>query len=150
MAHTGGADRGQHRGTGCPVSYVAVKHVFGRNFLSFIMDPKKIHIWNVRGLNSRSRQDVVRTLVDSARVDVVCLRETKMPSISPRDVFSMLRADFNQFILLPSIGASGGILVTSGRDVGVTGLTRDDNHSMLVQFSSRNNHPWWLTCVYGP
>jgi len=73
-----------------------------------------------------------------------------MPSISPRDVFSMLRADFNQFILLPSIGASGGILVTSGRDVGVTGLTRDDNHSMLVQFSSRNNHPWWLTCVYGP
>ena len=35
-----------------------------------------------------------------------------MPSISPRDVFSMLGADFSQFIFLPSVGASGGILVT--------------------------------------
>jgi exonuclease III len=40
--------------------------------------------------------------------------------------------------------------VTWRRDVGVTGLTRVDNHSVSVQFSSRNNHPWWLTCVYGP
>jgi len=74
-------------------------------------------------------------------VDVVCLQETKMPSISPRDVFSMLAADFSQFIFLPSVGASGGILVTWRRDVGVTGLTRVDNQSVLVQFSSRNNHP---------
>lgn len=88
------------------------KTCFGRIFLSFIMDPKKILIWNVRGLNSRSRQDAVRTLIDSARVDVVCLQETKMPSISQRDVLSMLGADFNQFIVLPSVGASGGILVT--------------------------------------
>jgi len=73
-----------------------------------------------------------------------------MPSISPRDVFSMLAADFSQFIFLPSVGASGGILVTWRRDVGVTGLTRVDNQSVSVQFSSRNNHPWWLTCVYGP
>ena len=40
--------------------------------------------------------------------------------------------------------------MTWRRDVGVIGLTRVDNHSVLVQFSSRNNHPWWLTCVYGP
>jgi hypothetical protein len=45
------------------------KTCFGHIFLSFIMDLKKIIIWNVRGLNSRSRQDVVRTLVDLARVD---------------------------------------------------------------------------------
>jgi exonuclease III len=42
------------------------------------MDPKKILIWNVRGLNSSSRQDVVRTLVEASRVDIVCLQETKM------------------------------------------------------------------------
>ena len=40
--------------------------------------------------------------------------------------------------------------MTWRRDVGVTGLTRVDNHSVSVQFSSRNNHPWWFTCVYGP
>jgi hypothetical protein len=33
---------------------------------SSLMDPSKIIIWNVRGLNGSAKQDVVRTLVDSA------------------------------------------------------------------------------------
>jgi exonuclease III len=46
------------------------------------MDPSKILVWNVRGLNSSVRQDSVRELVDSSRVEVVCLHETKMQVIS--------------------------------------------------------------------
>jgi exonuclease III len=46
------------------------------------MDPDKILIWNVRGLNSLARQDSVRTLVTSAHVDVVCLQETKFVTVS--------------------------------------------------------------------
>jgi exonuclease III len=42
------------------------------------MDPSKILIWNVRGLNASTRQDVVRAEVVSSGVDVVCLQETKM------------------------------------------------------------------------
>jgi hypothetical protein len=42
-----------------------------RSDLSDSMDPSKILIWNVRGLNSGARQDSVRTLVDASHADVV-------------------------------------------------------------------------------
>ena len=76
------------------------------------MDPAHILNWNVRGLNSITRQDAVRVMVDSSKIDVVCLQETKMSTVSRRMVLSMLGSDFdNNFIYLPSDGASGGILV---------------------------------------
>jgi exonuclease III len=72
------------------------------------MDPSKILVWNVRGLNSSVRQDSVRELVNSLRVEVVCLQETKMQIISDRFILSMLGTDFNDFIYLPFVGAAGG------------------------------------------
>jgi exonuclease III len=114
------------------------------------MDPNKVIIWNVRGLNSTGRQDAVRTFVDSARVDVVCLQETKMTSITQRKIISMLGAEFSEFNYLPSVGASGGILMAWKRGVQVTSLRREDNHSISVQFLTSAGLPWWLTCVYGP
>jgi exonuclease III len=75
------------------------------------MDPAKIFIWNVRGLNSLARQDSVRTLVSTSRVDIVCLQETKFVVVSRRVLLPMLGSDFTNFVELPSTGASGGILV---------------------------------------
>lgn len=76
------------------------------------MDPTHILVWSVRGLNSTARQDAVRVLVNSAQADVVCLQETKMESIDRHLILSMLGLDFdNNFICLPSVGASGGILI---------------------------------------
>jgi exonuclease III len=75
------------------------------------MDPSKIICWNVRGLNSSSRQSAVRELVSSFRAEVVCIQETKMEDISRFSVISWLGADFADFVFLPSVGASGGILV---------------------------------------
>ena len=63
------------------------------------MDPAKILIWNVRGLNSTARQDSVHTLVQSIRADVVCLQETKMESISQWLVLSMLGPEFCHLII---------------------------------------------------
>jgi exonuclease III len=54
------------------------------------MDPSKILVRNVRGLNLSVRQDFVRELVDSSRVDVVCLQETKMQVISNHTILTML------------------------------------------------------------
>jgi exonuclease III len=36
----------------------------------------------MRGLNSVARRDVVRVLIDSAKIDIVCLQEMKMASFS--------------------------------------------------------------------
>jgi endonuclease/exonuclease/phosphatase family metal-dependent hydrolase len=114
------------------------------------MDPSKILVWNVRGLNSSVRQDSVRELVNSLRVEVVCLQETKMQIISDRFILSMLGTDFNDFIYLPFVGAAGGILVAWRRHLGFTGQKRLDNYSVSVQFCNDRGNGWWLTCVYGP
>jgi hypothetical protein len=109
------------------------------------MDPSKILIWNVLGLNGSARQDVVRTLVDSARVDVVCLQETKMVDVSRFLLLRMLGPAFDNFVFLPSVGASGGILVAWKNSIGVCAGSRVDEHSV---FHSSTSSPWWLTCVY--
>jgi exonuclease III len=76
------------------------------------LHPSHILFWNVCGLNLTARRDAVRTMVNSARVDVVCLKETKLCHMDRRIVLSMLRADFdNNFIFLLWIGASAGVSV---------------------------------------
>jgi len=113
----------------------------------FPMNPSQILIWNVRGLNSVARRDAVRVLVDSAKIDIICLQETKMVAVSRQTILSMLGSDFdNNFICLPSVGASGGILIAWRCRLGAA----QDTHSVSVQFCSANGNPWWLTCIYGP
>jgi exonuclease III len=49
--------------------------------------------------------------MDATRADIVCLQETKMQSIPRRIMLSMLGSDFEHSLVLPSVGASGGILL---------------------------------------
>jgi hypothetical protein len=53
------------------------------------MDPKKILFWNVRGLNSKARQDSVRTLLDSEQIDIICLQEIKMQVVDRGIILSI-------------------------------------------------------------
>jgi exonuclease III len=114
------------------------------------MDPSRILVWNVRGLNSSARQDAVRTILQASKSDIVCLQETKMPVIPQRVVLSMLGSDFSSYLELPAEGSSGGILVAWRQSLGAIGERRIDNHSASVQFCTEEGQAWWLTCVYGP
>jgi hypothetical protein len=62
----------------------------------------------------------------------------------------MLGSQFSEFVFLPSIGASGGILVAWKQLLVCTGWNRIDNHLISVQFGKEGGSIWWLTCVYGP
>jgi len=114
------------------------------------MDPEKILIWNVRGLNSTARQDSLRSILASTRADIVCIQETKITDMNQRILLSALGSDFSEFLTVPSIGASGGILVAWRRHIGSSNARRIDNHSLSIQFIPENGQSWWLTCVYGP
>jgi exonuclease III len=74
------------------------------------MDPFSILFWNVGGLNGTAQQDVVRNMVVSSKIDVVCLQETKVEEISRIDMIRLLGPDFDGFIFLLSVGSAGGIL----------------------------------------
>jgi exonuclease III len=122
------------------------------SFFSFScrIDPAKILIWNVRGLNSAARQDSVRTIVDASRADIVCIQETKLSVMTNRVLLSALGSDFSEFFVVPAAGASGGILVAWRRHIRVSSTPRINNHSITIQISQSNGQDWWLTCVYGP
>jgi exonuclease III len=103
------------------------------------MYPSHILFWNVRGLNSVARQDVVWTVVHSARVDVICLQETKMCLLDRRSIMHMFGADFDSNIIyLPSNGASGGVLISWRSSLGAVVASRVDSFSASVQFSPDN------------
>lgn len=114
------------------------------------MNPSRILCWNVRGLNSRVRQDAIRNLISNSRVDIVCLQETKMSVMSVGVILSSMGSDFTNWIDLPAAGASGGIVVAWRQCLGPALATRVDNYSLSIQFSPGSLQPWWLTCVYGP
>jgi exonuclease III len=75
------------------------------------MDPNKIFVWNVRGLNSLARQDSVRTLVEATHADIVCLQETKITAMPQQVILSALGLGFSDLQELPAARASGGIPV---------------------------------------
>ena len=113
------------------------------------MDPSRILCWNVRGLNSSARQDVVRCLVDSVKADVICIQETKMSDVTRWLVCRCLGSDFGNFVFSPSNGASGGILVAWRSHVTSLG-SRIDGHCVSVNFRLADGASWWLSCVYAP
>jgi hypothetical protein len=57
-----------------------------------------------------------------------------MQQITRTNILSTLGIKFSDFVFMPSLGASGGILVAWRRNVGHIGLTRIDNH--CVSFNS--------------
>jgi hypothetical protein len=74
-------------------------------------------------------------MVDSTRLDVVCLHETKKVVISHWMVMSTLRADFDEFTFLPPVGTCGFILmIWKGCVCKVLAMTVDDAFSFLLQF----------------
>lgn len=105
------------------------------------MDLSKILIWNVRGLNRKSRRDAVRETIASTKPDIVCLQETKKEAISKRMVCSMLGGGFEDFVFLPSVGTRGGILLAWKSHVCSVLATRIDAFSVSAQFDSDGGSP---------
>ena len=52
-------------------------------------------VWNVRGLNSRARQNVVRELVSQENISLLSLQETKLDDCPANVVPETCGADFD-------------------------------------------------------
>jgi exonuclease III len=98
------------------------------------MDPNRILVWNVRGLNSAVQQDSLRTLLDSSWADIVCVQETKIVNLTQRVVLSALGTGFLDYVVLPAVGGSGGVLVTWKQHIQPTGRSRVDNNNVSMHF----------------
>ena len=73
-------------------------------------------VWNVRGLNSRARRDVVRELVVQENISLLSLQETKLADCPQNLVMNGCGAGFD-FLCQPASGTCGGILLAWRRDI---------------------------------
>lgn len=107
--------------------------------------------WNVRGLNSDRKCNSIRDKVIESRSEIVCLQETKKDSFDLNFIKNICPSDFDSFVFNPSVGASGGILVTWKSSAFWGNLVFNNNFAMSVEFTSKlNNESWILTAVYAP
>ena len=69
--------------------------------------------WNVRGLNAEARQLAVRQKIDESGCSVVYLQETKCMQMDQRFIRKFCPRRFDNFVYVPSAGASSGMVVES-------------------------------------
>jgi hypothetical protein len=74
-------------------------------------------------------------MVASTHPELVCLQETKKATISRCLVMMMLGADFDEFIVLPTDGTHGGILLAWKGSVCQHLNTRIDRFLISAQFA---------------
>ena len=71
----------------------------------------KVMTWNVRGINSSWKWDSIKNKISEAQCDIVCLQETKKDFLDPFFLKKICPSNLDTYDFLPSVGASGGILI---------------------------------------
>ena len=71
----------------------------------------RILSWNVKGANDRDKRKIIKLVIKSQRVDVVCLQETKIKEMTMGLVRSLGVGRHLLWRAVNSRGAIGGILV---------------------------------------
>ena len=81
----------------------------------------KILTWNVRGCGSYRKRRSIKEVISKEDPDIVVLQEVKKEIVDRRFVGSIWRSRFKEWLLLPSVGTSWGILmVWDSRRIKVT------------------------------
>jgi exonuclease III len=105
----------------------------------------------VRGINSSWKWDLVRNSIADSQCDIVCLQETKKEVIDVPFHRKVSRAFFDSHVFLPSVGASGGILIAWKESLFYALKSEKNSFSLTMEFCSKhNNASWLLTCIYAP
>lgn len=95
--------------------------------------------------------NAIRDKIIEAACDVLCLQETKRDSFDLSYLIFFCPAKFDCFECLPSVGASGGILIAWKSSLFRGDLIFTNDFALSVEFTSlHNDETWILTNVYGP
>ncbi|KAG2641626.1 hypothetical protein PVAP13_2KG240958, partial [Panicum virgatum] len=107
-------------------------------------------VWNVRGLNSRARRNVVRELVAQENISLLSLQETKLDVCSLNTIMETCGAGFD-FLSLPSTNTCGGILLAWRSNIWSVTNPMLRSHSLTAKITLlETDETWWVTSVYGP
>ena len=71
----------------------------------------KLMSWNVRGANDVNKRRIIKSVVRKQKVDLMCIQETKIQSMTDGVVKSLGLGRFLDWRTLEAAGAAGGVLV---------------------------------------
>lgn len=111
----------------------------------------KLMSWNVRGMNSVSKQAVMNGVFCCFKGECLFIQETKMEEIDYQIIRSICPWSSFQFVTSPSVGASGGILLVWNA---IFWQKMDEYVGSFSVFALlkdvRCGSIWVATSVYGP
>lgn len=106
--------------------------------------------WNLRGLGLPNKCRALKDLLNTHRIDLVVIHETKKESFTRRQL-NALSNNINFWLFKPSIGSLGGILF------GINDNKFSIIDSWIMEFlifvllsNKSKNFIWLFTVVYGP
>jgi exonuclease III len=107
--------------------------------------------WNIRGLGRLDKRREVRKLVGEKRPFILCLQETKL-AVSDVSLCNSLWGDSNHaFSYRPSVGASGGMLITwDFEEVEVWSTVSQDHMLQVHGRFLKTNEEFYLFNIYAP
>jgi exonuclease III len=107
--------------------------------------------WNIRGLNDKSKQLALMNAITVSGCSVVCLQETKKCDFDIKFIRKCCPRHFDDFLFIPSTGASGGLIVIWDSSVFTGMIMHCEPFAISVHFTStQSSQPWTLVNIYGP
>ena len=70
----------------------------------------KVISWNIRGLNGRSKQRILRDCIKEDTPEILMLQETKCPGLEAENIIQRIWKGC-QFFYTDSLGAAGGLAI---------------------------------------
>lgn len=100
--------------------------------------------------NNPVKRSAVREFVQAAKVNLVCLQETKLEVLDQFVILQCLGPSFDGFDYLPACETRGGILLAWDRSVMEVDSIVHDTNSLSGLVHNKDGINWWITVVYGP
>jgi exonuclease III len=110
----------------------------------------KIISWNIRGLNGRSKQKMLREMILAETPDIVLLQETKCTS---EDMDRILPYCWKQggVASVDATGTAGGLAILWNTNVVLMENFCATKWTITAEYRLiGSNRPGHMTCVYGP
>jgi exonuclease III len=106
---------------------------------------------NIRGINSDTKWNLVENNILETKADIVCLQESKRVVFDLNYLRKLCPRSFDDFAYVPSIGNSGGTLITWKGSKFSGQVVSENQFARSVEFITKTNgQKWILTNIYAP
>jgi exonuclease III len=107
--------------------------------------------WNVRGMNDSRKWLAIKNTIEESDCIAFCFQETKKSNLDITFLKNFCPRRFNKFELVPSVGASGGLLTVWNGSLFTGEHVFSRTFAITIKLTlQQSGQRWFLTNIYGP